>query len=204
MQDSDFQNLATTRGRAGDEHLHVRFFNAPMQDEKASKEAGRPIFRDVPHVEILIPGDPYNQFRTEAWIDENDKNSHSRRFPKQYEAFLKGQSGEAVVGTPIDRLPGITGAQVEELKHFKVRTVEGLANISDALLQNFMGGHALKQRAQAWLSAAAGNAPLEAARAELEAERTARKALEERMAALEALALEQPKRGPGRPPKSAE
>ena len=64
---------------------------------------------------------------------------------------------EAVTGTPLEAWPVITRSQVEELKHFRVRTVEDLAALSDAATASGMGLQSLKQKAKAFLEAAAGN-----------------------------------------------
>jgi hypothetical protein len=57
---------------------------------------------------------------------------------------------------------------VEEFAFFNVRTVENLAEMNDGVLQKFMGGQALRQRARDFLAAAKDAAPLSQLRAELE------------------------------------
>lgn len=205
--------MHANRANEADSTMIVRFYMEAVKDDAASKAEGRPIFRDVPFVRISAPGDMTNAVVRRAWLDESKpKICDSLRWPKQWAMFRAGidpDSKEA--GTPLAQLPGITKAQVEEFAHFKVRTIEQLANISDEHLSKFRGGHAFRQRAQAWLDATAGNAPIEKMRNELEQrdsliakQSEALAALEARLAAIEAGAGEAPKRGPGRPPKQAQ
>ena len=205
LASSEEMDLASAQRNKGDERLHVRFSMGSVQDEVASKAEGRPIFRDVPFVEIWTPGDDTTVIKRAAWLDAHHPQSDINRFRKQWAAFEAGQSQDVVSGTPIDKLPGITEGQVRELQHFRVRTIEHLADLADTAAQNFMGINVLRQRARDWLEAARGAAPLEAAKAAL-AERDNRiEALEQMLRAqgerLDALAAETPKRGPGRPPK---
>src|SRR5262245_56881800 len=37
--------------------LKVGFGMLPIEDRRASKLAGRPIFRDVEHIQVMVPGD---------------------------------------------------------------------------------------------------------------------------------------------------
>jgi hypothetical protein len=74
----------------------------------------------------------------------------SVRFPKHYELFKQGQK-EQEVGTPLKVAPFLTESQVEELAYFKIRTIEQLANMSDSVMQNFMGAREYQQKAQQFL-----------------------------------------------------
>lgn len=125
-----------------------------VMDAVKSAEAGRPIFIEKEYVEIVVPGDKDNTIcrpvRTNPIPD-------ARRFPRQYEAFKSGLE-QSVVGTPLAQWPGITRAQVEELRYFKVSTVEQLADMPDTAAQNFAGLVALRQAAKVYLERAAGSA----------------------------------------------
>lgn len=217
----------------GDDKLMVRFYRKPVEDEVASAAAGRPIFKDVEYVKIYVPGDIVNVIDRPAWLDPRQKQSDLVRFPKQYAAFKSGTDQDrASAGVPLAKLPGITQGQVEEFKHFQIHTIEALAQIDDGICQRFMGAQTLKRRAQDWLEAAAGNAPVERMRVELEKrdaaleeEKHKREELEAQVAELmrahrapkgqvselqdQAAELaaheakaEQAHRGPGRPPKA--
>lgn len=129
------------------ENLFVRFVLHPKIDQKATKEQGRPIYKDVPYVDVRIPGDRTSHiFRPAGDIDR-------QRWPKHWQAFLdkKEQPQE---GTPLEHWPLITRAMVEELKYFNVRTVEQLAYMNDTSIQNFMGIRVWVDRARAFLAVA--------------------------------------------------
>lgn len=131
----------------------VEFGLFPRQNAEKSKEAGRPIFEDVEYVKIIVPGD-----RDE--VHRPARDTDRREYRRQYEAFKAGMAAP-VSGTPLASWPSLTGSQVAELAFFNVKTVEQLADMADGHAQRFMGAQALKQKAQAFLEAAAGNAPLE-------------------------------------------
>jgi hypothetical protein len=138
-----------TQGQDPDARLWVKFEMRPRLDEAKSNEAGRPIYDEVEWIVIMVPGD---RDTVERPISYQDK----QRFSKQYDHW-KSTGKEAVSGTPLESWPVITRSQVEELKHFRVRTVEDLANLADSSVQNFMGLVSLKNKAKAFLEAASGN-----------------------------------------------
>jgi hypothetical protein len=72
----------------------------------------------------------------------------------------------------------LTPAQVAEFKAAHCFTVEDVANMNDAVAQKFMGIHGIREKAKAFLAAAAGNAPIQKAQ-----ERIAK--LEQRLKELE-------------------
>ena len=131
----------------GEEMGQVRptFFIESVEDKAATAEAGRPIFRDMEMVRIQIPGD----IKSEPV--QKVKELHKRRWPKQYEAFK--QNAEITgIGTPLKEWGRLPQSRVEELKYFKVHTVEDLAGVPDGLLQNLgMGARELRTEAQAYL-----------------------------------------------------
>lgn len=136
------------------EKLFVRFVMYPKQDRKASREAGRPIFKEVPYVDIRIPGDrTSHQFRPAGDIDK-------RRWPKHWEAF-ESRKQQPSEGTPLEQWPAINRAMVEELRYFNIRTVEQLANISDTNASNFMGIREWQRKAQAFLALSKDSAEAE-------------------------------------------
>lgn len=145
----------------------VQFYMGTAKDEKASLEQGRPIYRDTPFVRIFTPGDKDTIIDTPVWDDDSHPMSHSSRFPEEWARFKRGE-GDVISGTPLEQLPGISKAQVEELKHFHVRTVEHLAGMSDANAAKFMGVRKMQEEARAYLERAAGAAPEKRLQAELE------------------------------------
>lgn len=151
LQEADYGLTEMAHGDAnrgkGDEVLLVRFFNYPVQDTAKSMESGRPIFKEVPFIEIMQPGNKDSIVCRRA--RENDK----QRFPRHWRAFEDRQHETLVEGTLLDHWPGITRAQVEELKYFNIRTVEQLVAMSDSNSQNIMGINLLKDRARSYLEA---------------------------------------------------
>lgn len=158
--DYDFQ-VFSQQSREADKNLAVRFFVLPMKDEEASAKEGRPIFKDVVHVEIRVRGDRNNIVHQP--VDENIK----RRFPEAWRAY---QQGEELVnqGTPLAEWPSMSKSMVEEMKYFGFYTVEHIANARDDVISRFPGLRSIQQKAKAFLELAAGNAPLERLHAELE------------------------------------
>ena len=141
---------------AGDDQLLVRFFLDPVQDEQATKEQGRPIFKEAIWVDIAAPGQRGSVAKRVA------RPKDIQRFPRHYEAFRNRTDGEQMEGTPLDQWPGLIRSQVEELKFFNIRTVEQLASVADSSLTNFRGAVMLKEKAKAYLEASKGNATAEA------------------------------------------
>lgn len=144
-----------------------RFYLEPVQNGPKSTEAGRPVFDDIEFVEINVPGDRKNV------VHRRVTEEVRRRWPREYAAF-KAQGDIAKEGWPLDEWSGVTRSQVEELKFFKVFTVETLAELPDDALQRVspMGGFALREKAVRALETAKGAAPAEKLAAEL-AERDA-------------------------------
>lgn len=143
--------------------------------------AGRPIYDDVEFVEIIIPGD-----KTQAVhraVTDNDR----REYAAQYQAWKAGQDQTAASGTMLEKWTGITKAQVEELKHFKIRTVEQLAQLSDGNASRMGPILALRQKAKDFLEQAKGNAPLEKMRNELASRDNEIETLKRQVAELAAL-----------------
>ncbi len=189
----------------GDEALFVRFYKHPHQDEKATAEAGRPIFVDVEYVSIAASGDKFNVVVRPA--TKKDK----ARFRRQYKMFQENAS-ESTVGTPLTRWPLIQAAQVEELKYFNVRTVEQLASMPDGNIPNVGNISKLKKQAQDFLEFAKGQAPAVQLRNELEKRDTEIAALRAQMQEIVAAqrqaaapvaseALTEAPRRRGRPPR---
>ena len=137
----------------GDNRLFVVFYKDAVHNEGKSAEAGRPIYDDVDLIKIMTPGSK------DSMVSVVD-GSHKYRFPKQWAQYQ--QNAEQIgSGTPLGEVPWLTAGQRAEFKAINVRTVEQLVGMADSQAQRFMGFHAIKQRAQAYLDLAAGNAPAE-------------------------------------------
>jgi hypothetical protein len=163
---------------AADASLHIEFTRKPTMNVTLSKEQGRAVFEEEDFIRIHVPGDKLTVI--ERPVDEID----ARRFADRYAKWKAGQ-GEAVTGTPINALPGMTQAKVEEYRYFKVLTVEQLAEAQDGLGAKFMSFHEDKRRAKAFLEVARGNAPLEKMQDELRERDVAIEEMKAQIAALQ-------------------
>lgn len=131
-----------------------RFHIKAVQNNFRTEQEGRPIFEDFEYVEIWIPGDQ------RSVVDRRVKPDDRARWPNHYAAF-KAEKEYIGEGLPLAEWSAVTRSQVEEMKHFKIFTVEQLANLSDAQLQGSfaIGGTALREQARAYVATAAGQAP---------------------------------------------
>lgn len=145
-----YQSDSTRVERSADDKLFVRFFMKPVKNEAKSLEAGRTIMEEHVMLNIKIPGDKNN----DVVKDVSMQPEYIQRFPVHYERFRKNM--EQVVGTPLNALPFLTEAQVEEYRGVNIRTVEQLAGLADVQAQTLFGSVAHKQQAQAWLDSFKG------------------------------------------------
>lgn len=135
---------------AMDNKLHVQFYSRPVLQQALSDEAGRPIFADVDHVRVMVPGDKL------SIIDRIASSDDQQRFAERWAKYKAGQ-GEQVVGTRLEAVPWMTRSKVEEYKFFHLHTVEQLANANDSVGQKFPSFHSDKAKAQQFLEATTGD-----------------------------------------------
>ena len=136
------------QGNSEDARLYVKFYRDVMRDDTQTTKQGRPIFKELDFIMIQTPGDLLKVVKRPA------RESDQQRFPRQWDAYSRGQDQETLSGTPLAHWPMVNRAQVEELAYFKVKTVEQLANVPDVVGQKFMGIQQLKQAAKDWLGRA--------------------------------------------------
>ena len=128
------------------------------------------------------------------------------RMEKAYEAWLKGQEAPED-GTPIGAWPGCMQEQAERLRALNLRTVEAVANMTDADMDRVgMGARRLRDDARAYIAAKADTAKTAEILAEARRENdNLRSELDELKAMVKQMTEqdggEAPKRR-GRPPKS--
>lgn len=126
--------------------VYPQFILDQVQDMVATEREGRPIFREVERVEIVIPGG--------AGLTKHVANvtaEHRERWPKEYEAFKQGHE-VSPDGTPLEEWPILKRSQVLELKALGFKTVEHVRDMSDHSIQRIgMGGRMLKERAAIFL-----------------------------------------------------
>lgn len=165
------------------------FYMRAVEDPVESEKAGRPIFKDVPFVKIMVPGDRHNVVDVPVWDDPRVKpgkdgsGSHTSRFPAEWAAF-KAQQAQVETGTPLSLLPGIPATMVKELEYFHIRTVEDLISAPASSVQGIMGINKLKGMAEDYVARAKGAAPDKALRAALEAKDNELAALRAQMASI--------------------
>lgn len=96
----------------------VAIYDYAVPDNDATERDGRPRFRNVPYIAVRP-------------VDENDYTAHQlreeekTRWPRAWAAYCRMR--EQGTGTDIALLPGITAADLCELRALKVETVEQLA-----------------------------------------------------------------------------
>lgn len=143
-----------------DKKLMVLFYKTSMKNEDKSVAAGRPIFDDIDAIKIISPGSK-DSFTGLATYE------YQQRFPEQWKRFQARQD-QTSSGTPLNQMPWLTPGQIEEFKAVNCHTLEQLVGMPDNLSQRFMGHHAIKQKAEAYLKAATEQAPLMKLQSELE------------------------------------
>ena len=125
------------------------FFTEAVKLEFKSQQEGRPIYEEREFVRILMPGD-----RLSAPV-EPVNDDHKARWPKEYAAFKAGIEAP-IEGIPLKQWPQVNTSRVKELAHFNIHTVEQMASVSDAHIQNLgMGARELRERAKLFLEVAA-------------------------------------------------
>lgn len=127
-----------------DDRLITWFFDKPLLNGVKTKEQGRPIYENVPHVHIQQPGE-------RDFLECPVTMEHTERFPKKWAAF-QAQQTQKVEGTLLSVLFPNDLAIVENMKHVSILTVEQLAALNDTQIQNIgMGGREFVNRAKQFL-----------------------------------------------------
>lgn len=171
-----------------DARLYVRFYIKPLENSFQTAKQGRPVFDDTEFVHIEVPGNRL------SIIDTIANDSHRQQFPLQYARFKNENAVEQTSGLPVEHWTQVTRSQAEMLKALKFRTVEQIAEASDAQIQSvgMVGGMdpmAFRAKAKRFLMAAQGTADLEAKAAEEEAAKKRIAELEEQVRKLTEIAM---------------
>ncbi len=147
---------------ADSEKLFVRFWEDAWENPAKSAEAGRKVFDTVPWVEIKVPGEQDTMRGPVHLIAKQGPEKDPRlRFPSAWAAFQRDSSTEGIVGTPLTEVPWLGKGEVETLRYAGIRTLENLAGVNDSAVSGLPGGIAMRQKAQAMLTAAKDSAPLQ-------------------------------------------
>jgi hypothetical protein len=182
MPEADLSMTQQAMGQIGSNqqqpraNVYAQFFVHPKLDPIASKKEGRQIYRDVDYIRILTPG-------SRDVISRPARASDVQTFAQQYQSFKAGQE-QAEEGTPLEMWAGVSRAQCEELKYFKIQTVEQLAELNDGITLQHMGFVDLKNKAKLYIQAAKDAAPLAELQEELKARDEQIKLLQSQMADL--------------------
>lgn len=140
-------------------HLHIEFFVDTVEDAKATRESGFPRFKDQEMIRIRMVGDKNTVLVNPADAisydpEAREQMTYKQRFPRHYAAFLAGREYHGD-GTPIDQLPGITGAKIAEFKGQNIHTIEALAQMDGPTLNKLgMFARDWKDKASGWLEKA--------------------------------------------------
>ena len=139
---------------------HARFILLPVKSKPKSIKAGHDVFVDKPYIEILKQGGDINQFAV------NDE--FKSRYPDKWRAFEDGLE-EPQVGLPLEKWPGCSRAECENLKSVNLFTVEDVAGSSDVAMDSYgIGGREMKNKAVKYLEASKDNGAVIAKLADIE------------------------------------
>lgn len=168
-----------------DTKLYVEFSLRTEIDAAASKEQSRPVHKAVDYVRIQQPGE-------RDAIIRPAHNGDVQRFPRQWAAYQAGKQ-DIPDGTLLATLWPANPEIVENLKFFKIFTVEQLANINDTQISNIgMGGRHFVEQAKKFLATAEKGKGFQAMQKQLDQLTAAREADAQKITALEtALAVAQ-------------
>jgi hypothetical protein len=157
-------------------------------EKKRFPGKGRPVFKTIDYIKKFVPGDATNI------VDREVRPEDLEEFSREWEAYQKNQSQDTL-GTPLEMLPGLSPARIEEFKAFPkapVRTVEELAGLSDVYVQGFQCS-AERDRARTWLLAMEKQAPMAALEAEVAKKDAELAQVRDRLAQLEAALIQRAK-----------
>lgn len=200
MEVLDHDYTVYTEQAEADRNLLVKFYPMPIQNDDKSADAGRPIFDDVVMIEIRVRGNKDSVVLRPVRPDDK------ARFRDAWRHYEAGE-GELNVGTPLKQWPALAASQVEELKYLGFRTVEQLAEASDAVVGRVPGMQTLKNKANAFMQLAKGVAPIEKMQKQLDEKsnelETTKRQLTEVAMRLAALEAERPTKGESKAPEKA-
>ena len=145
--------------------VRVMFHAVQKKMEKASADAGTPIFKEVIHI-TKIPADQF--LRIDRPLRETDKEE----FAAEWENWQKTRENR-IIGLPIEHWPSISDTQKAEFRAMNIVTVEQFAGLPDGFGQRIQGFHDLRRKALAFVESGKDAELLAKAKAEAD-EREAR------------------------------
>jgi hypothetical protein len=175
-----------------------------------------PVWEDKVWVQIRQAGQ-LDYLDTFAWLDFSHNppaGAHNVRFQKQYEHYLSKAEGGLLLGEPIENLAKttpriLTLAQVEDMKHLNIRTIQALVAMPAPESTGIMGINNIIAKAKAHLAQVEEAFPVDMMKGELKKRddliQGQAMQLAELTKQLNALGLKpELKRGRGRPKKVVE
>lgn len=179
-----------------DEGLIVKFSTearfSKLETFKANNVAK---YIDMDFITIIVPGN------RDLTIHAPVTDFYQWRFKREWDAFKQGKEA-ALIGTPLEMMPGISPSETEELKHQGIRTIEQLASLSDSSSGVMRGFYAMKAKAQRFLDDAKNAAVPAALRAQLDEQAVELAAMKAQLEAV--LATTKPKKNKPEADSSAE
>lgn len=180
---SDVNNPDFAGAMNPDSVLHVTFYQRAIKNDFLSLKENRPIYEDVDFVRIEKPGD------TLSIIDTPSRKDHADRFPLQWARYQNNKSADQTIGTPVEEWPRLEASQREMLKAMNFRTVDSIANASDAQIQQVgmlagMAPMAFREQAKIFLRRASDTADAALRAAESEKLREQNEELHKQMQAM--------------------
>jgi len=128
--------------------LAVKFEKRAVHNQFKSDQEGRQVFDDVDWINIKIPGDKTTEVSRKVRKDGPDADT--LRFKFQWENYLKKEEN-LQKGIPLEMLPGISPAEVSNLKAISVFTIEQLSGLHEKAIKNMMDGRELVKKAEKFL-----------------------------------------------------
>ncbi len=148
---------------------YIRFERRPIERRKSAAEGGEVFYVDVDFALVTAHGSRDTTEKVVAeWFPYLKEMVRQGQFPAPWlvaykEAFeaWKNDQEPPLHGTSIKMWPAATPSEVKILLDLRCLTIEDLAQANEELLTRIgMGARSLKQRAQDWLTAKGGHAPL--------------------------------------------
>lgn len=137
-----------------DAGLVIFFFEEAIEDEAQTQVQGRPVYKTVDFIRIVMPPTQFDPTREEyiGTVTNREKN----RFPQEW-AEYEANKLDPTDGTPIKMWPAINISQVKELAAVGVRTVEELAELSPRDVKDNPWIDSLHKKAVEWINATTDN-----------------------------------------------
>ena len=173
-----FSDIEERKTREADGCIPI-FHMEIKEDVAESQKTGKRVFKEVPYVKIISPGND------KEIPDFRVNQSHKDRWPAQWAAFQKGEEAP-VDGFPLTEWNSATRIEAKLLYSEGIKTVEALVATPDANLQNI--GHGLvglKHRAEAFLKSQDGEIAFQKLSSENEELKTQIETMSEQIKGLE-------------------